>query len=124
MTSLISQESIVSKTTLLAVIWLLTCPLLFGAALGNCCMIQRNVHGWVLTCYLLSMCVLNVLSAIVILNVGKSGDKGKSETDLEKGCRPIDFIIKFTYMSTLCWITSVNYGLYRSFCRYANKLIM
>ncbi|ODM99829.1 putative G-protein coupled receptor Mth-like 3 [Orchesella cincta] len=100
-----TNENITAKTTLLAVIWSLTCPLLLAAAVVNSFVIQKNVHGWILTCYLLSMCTLNVLSAIFIINPGNHHD----------GCRSIDFIIKFTYMSTLCWMTSINFGLWKTF---------
>ncbi|CAL8093015.1 unnamed protein product [Orchesella dallaii] len=99
------NEKVTEKTTLLAVIWSLTTPLLLGAALVNSFVIQKNVHGWILTCYLLSMCTLNILSVIFICDPGHHYE----------GCRTIDFIIKFMYMSTLCWMTSINFGLWKTF---------
>ncbi len=104
------------KTNILAFIWSLTCPLLLAAALANCCIIQKNVHGCILTCYLLSMCFLNVLSVIVIVEIGSG--------ELVKGCRPLDFLIKFTYMSTLCWMSSINFGYAENIIKIQKKILL
>ncbi|CAL8118571.1 unnamed protein product [Orchesella dallaii] len=99
------QEKGVPKAYFLAAIWFSTCPLLVSAAIANSCVIQKNVHGWILTSYLISMFLVNINSVVLILDIGP----------VSEGCGVLDFTMKFIYMSTLCWMTSMNFGLWRTF---------
>ncbi|ODM99173.1 G-protein coupled receptor Mth2 [Orchesella cincta] len=99
------KEKGVPKAYFLAAIWFSTCPLLVSAAVANSCVIQKNVHGWILTSYLISMFLVNINSVVLILDVVSNSE----------GCGILDFTMKFIYMSTLCWMTSMNFGLWRTF---------
>ncbi|XP_035703756.1 uncharacterized protein LOC110843453 isoform X2 [Folsomia candida] len=103
--SLQQSEQSPIKAYFLASIWLSTCPLLLSAAMAKFITSHKNVHGWTLSSYLLSMFLVNINSAILALETRTLG------------CKVTDFSMKFLYLSTLSWLTCVDFGLWRTFSK-------
>ena len=82
------------------------------AAVINVTIIHKNIHGWVFFSYLMTSALLNVVAGVFIIIVNDDPDK--------VGCNFLDFVQKFLYLSTLCWMTSINFDLWYAF-RYVTQ---
>lgn len=107
----------VPKAYFFAGIWLSTCPFLLTAAIVNSCVIQKNVHGWILTCYLISMFLVNINSVVLILDIHIpiSSLSEPNSVSTETGCGLLDFTMKFIYFSSLCWMSSMCMNMMQTF---------